>query len=104
MKHKFSSTFDVDYVRRKIVKGQFEDVLANTPDEYYPQLQEMLNEIDEKKNEIMQPSLDFIGTLPEGLTNKEIAAIVSKREDNAVIFGLLNGKDVDKLILKNLTM
>lgn len=104
MKNRFVWTFNVDFVRRKIVKGQFEEMLEEVPDEYYPKVYEMLDEINAKLHEIKQIHWNYIATLPKGLTNKEVAAIVSKREDKAIIFGLLNGKDVDKLILKKLTM
>lgn len=102
IKHKTVTNLDKKQIISLIIDNKIEELLNEFPDEYFPDLHKITNEIHKEKEKIIKNVNEFIENLPVGLSNKEIAELAKGRKDINVIFAKLNGKEINNIILKGI--
>lgn len=90
------------HIVKLIIDGKIEELLDSFPDELYPEIHEISNRLMKEKEQIKNHVNEFISSLPEGITNKEIAKLAKGRKDIHAIFAKINGKEIDNMILKSI--
>jgi RNA ligase len=105
--HRLITGMNARVVWERMGAGEMiEDVQRSVPEEFWPWIEEVGDELQTKGSEIMSAAFfdyeHIKNRLPYGWTRKDFAAEAVLSPHKALLFQLLDGKDIRPLIWKNL--